>query len=248
MLAERARAIHGDGLKRGFEVGEKSSPGDLVTEIDRAAERAIVEGILAARPHDAILGEEGTNREGTSGVRWVVDPIDGTANYVRGYPSYSVSIGVEVGGRAMVGVVADGLGRRTEGVVGRGAFRDDRLVTPSDRTTLDGAVLATGFSSNAERRAAELSVLSSLIERAADIRVSGSAAFDLCAVASGEVDGYYEVELAPWDVAAGWAIVEAAGAVVRTHSQPDGRELFVAAPAQIVEPLIELLGKSGLSV
>ncbi len=240
--------IHREGRERGFEVSEKSSPGDLVTEIDRAAERAIVDGILAARPHDAILGEEGTNREGTTGVRWVVDPLDGTACYVRGYPTYSVSIGVEIDGRAMLGAVVDGIGRHTEGVVGRGAFRDGVRIAPSDRTTLDGAVLATGFSSNAERRAAELSVLSSLIERAADIRVSGSAAFDLCAVASGEVDAYYEVELAPWDVAAGWAIVEAAGAVVRTHPQPDGRELFVAAPLQIVEPLIELLGKSGLSV
>lgn len=159
-----------------------------------------------------------------------------------------MSIGVEIDGRAMVGAVVDGIGRRTEGVVGRGAFRDGVRIAPSGRTSLDGAVLATGFSSNRERRKAELSFLSSLIERAADIRVSGSAAFDLCAVASGEVDAYYEVELAPWDVAAGRAIVEAAGAVVRTHPQPDGRELFVAAPPQIVEPLIELLGRSGLSV
>ncbi|HET7929335.1 MAG TPA: inositol monophosphatase family protein, partial [Actinomycetota bacterium] len=135
-LAHRAAEIQRDGRRRGFEIREKSAAGDLVTEIDKAGERAIVEGILAARADDAILGEEGTDRAGTSGVRWVIDPLDGTASYVRGYPGYAVSIGIEVDGRPAVGVVEDALGRVTVGVAGGGAERDGRPVRPSERSTL----------------------------------------------------------------------------------------------------------------
>jgi myo-inositol-1(or 4)-monophosphatase len=126
-------------------VSEKSAAGDLVTEIDQAAERAIVEGILADRPGDAILGEEGTDRSGTTGVRWVIDPLDGTASYVRGYPGYAVSIGIEVEGHPSVGVVVDALGRLTIGVTGQGAERDGRIARPSERRTIHDSVLATGF-------------------------------------------------------------------------------------------------------
>jgi len=219
-----------------------------VTEVDRAAERAIVDGIVSARPDDAILGEEGTDREGTSGVRWVIDPLDGTASYVLGYPGYSVSIGVEIDGRASVGVVVDALGRRTEGTIGQGAFRDGRPARPSTRTTLEGAVVATGFGYEPAMRVAEARTLAELIDRVADIRRSGSAAFDLCAVACGEVDAYYELHLAPWDIAAGRAIVEAAGAGFRRFAQPDGEVLTVAAPTQLLEPFLELLADAGLGV
>jgi myo-inositol-1(or 4)-monophosphatase len=233
-------------LDRGFEIGQKSGAGDLVTEIDRAAERAIVDGISAARPDDAILGEEGTDRPGTSGVRWVIDPLDGTASYVRGYPGYAVSIGVEVGGEPAVGVVVDALGRRTVGVAGRGSLRDGRVVTPSTVDALERAVLATGFGYEPERRVAEARVLEELVGRVADIRRSGSAAMDLCAVATGEVDAYYELHLAPWDVAAGRVIVEAAGAVYRRFAQPDGETLTVASPEGLLEPLLGLLRSAGL--
>jgi myo-inositol-1(or 4)-monophosphatase len=219
-----------------------------VTEIDKAGERAIVEGIRASRRNDAILGEEGTDRAGTSGVRWVIDPLDGTASYVRGYPGYAVSIGIEVDGRAAVGVVEDGLGRVTVGVAGEGAERDGRPVRPSQRTNLAESVLATGFGYDPEMRIREARTLTDLIGRVADIRRSGSAAMDLCAVACGETDAYYELHLAPWDTAAGAAVVEAAGGVFRQFDQPDGERLTVASPVGLFEPLLGLLGDAGLKV
>lgn len=247
-LAVRAAAIHREGRERGFEIDEKSAAGDLVTGVDRAAERAIVEGIVASRPDDAILGEEGADREGTSGVRWIIDPLDGTASFVLGYPGYSVSIGVEIDGRPSVGVVVDALGRRTEGAIGQGAFRGGRPARPTGRTTLEGAVIATGFGYEPAMRVAEAWTLARLIDRVADIRRSGSAAFDLCAVACGEVDAYYELHLAPWDIAAGRVIVEASGAAFRRYAQSDAEILTVAAPTQLLEPLLALLGDAGLEV
>jgi myo-inositol-1(or 4)-monophosphatase len=178
----------------------------------------------------------------------VIDPLDGTASYVRGYPGYAVSIGVELDGRACVGVVEDGLGRVTTAVAGGDAERDGHPVRPSDRTNLAGCVLATGFGYDAEMRIREVRTLTELIGRVADIRRSGSAAMDLCAVACGEVDAYYELHLAPWDVAAGRVVVEAAGADFRQIAQPDGEVLTVASPVPLLEPLWELLGDVGLKV
>lgn len=247
-LARRAAEIQRDGLRDGFAIGQKSAAGDLVTEIDRAAEGAIVEGILGARPDDAILGEEGTDRAGTTGVRWVLDPLDGTASYVRGYPGFGVSIGIEVDDRPSVGVVIDALGRITVGVAGRAAARDDVPARSSQRTALADSVVATGFGYDAAMRVREAETLGLIIDRIADIRRSGSAAMDLCAVACGEVDAYYELHLAPWDTAAGAVIVEAAGAVFRQIDQPDGEVLTVAVPTQLLEPLLGLLGDAGLTV
>jgi fructose-1,6-bisphosphatase/inositol monophosphatase family enzyme len=218
-----------------------------VTEIDRAAERAIVDAIVAARPDDAILGEEGTDRDGTTGVRWVIDPLDGTASYVRGYPGYCSSIGVEVDGQPVVGVVADSRGVRTEGVVGVGAGRDGRAIRPSSRTILAECVVATGFGYDAEGREQQAGVATHVLPRVADIRRSGSAAFDLVASACGEVDAYYEVGLNPWDLCAGQAIMLAAGGICRSIPQPAGRRLVVSAPTQLFEPLLELLADAGLT-
>jgi myo-inositol-1(or 4)-monophosphatase len=247
-LALRAAEIQRDGLRHGFEISEKSAAGDLVTEIDRAAERAIVDGIFAARPGDAILGEEGTDRRGSSGVRWVIDPLDGTASYVRGYPGYAVSIGIEIDGQPTIGIVVDALGRLTVGVTGRGTERDGRRARPSERTTIHDAVLATGFGYDPGMRVREARTLADVIGRVADVRRSGSAAMDLCSVACGEVDAYYELHLAPWDTAAGRVSVEAAGARFREIDQPDGEVLTVAAPMQLLEPLLGLLGDAGLAV
>lgn len=246
-LAERAAAIHREGREHGFEVQAKSSATDFVTEIDRAAEAAIVEGILAERPDDGILGEEGTDRAGTSGVRWIVDPLDGTANYVRGYPAYCAVIGVEVDEVPSVGVIVDSHGTRSEGVRGLGATRNGRSVRPSARDDLAAAVIATGFGYQPDQRARQARVASMILPRVADIRRSGSAAFDLVTVACGYVDGYYEVGLAPWDVCAGRVIVESAGGVVRAITQPGGGELTVAAPTQLLGPLLGLLSEAGLS-
>ena len=247
-LARGAAEIQLDGLRSGFAIDQKSAAGDLVTEIDRAAEHAIVEGIHDARRDDAILGEEGTDRAGTSGVRWVLDPLDGTASYVRGYPGFGVSIGIEVDDRPSVGVVIDALGRTTVGVADRGAERDGVPARPAARTALADSIVATGFGYDAGMRVREAVTLGRLIDRIADIRRSGSAAMDLCAVACGEVDAYYELHLAPWDTAAGAVIVEAAGAVFRQIDQPDGEVLTLAAPKQLLEPLLGVLGDAGLTV
>jgi myo-inositol-1(or 4)-monophosphatase len=247
-LARGAAEIQLDGLRSGFAIDRKSAAGDLVTEIDRAAEHALVEGIIDARPDDAILGEEGTDRAGSSGVRWVLDPLDGTASYVRGYPGFGVSIGIEVDDRPSVGVVIDALGRTTVGVTGRGTERDGVRARPSARTALADSIVATGFGYDAGMRVREAETLGRLIDRIADIRRSGSAAMDLCAVACGEVDAYYELHLAPWDTAAGAVIVETAGAVFRQIDQPDGEVLTVAVPAQLLQPVLGLLGDAGLSV
>ena len=177
----------------------------------------------------------------------MIDPLDGTASYVRGYPGYAVSIGVEVDGEPALGVVIDALGRTTEGIAGRGATRDGRAVTPSTVDDLEHAVLATGFGYEPAKRVVEAEVLEAVIGRVADVRRSGSAAMDLCAVATGEVDAYYELHLAPWDIAAGRVIVEAAGGVFRQLSQPDEETLTVASPGGLLGPLLELLRFAGLS-
>ena len=179
---------------------------------------------------------------------WVLDPLDGTASYVRGYPGFGVSIGIEVDDRPSVGVVIDALGRTTVGVVDRGAERDGVRARPSARTALVDSVVSTGFGYDAAMRVREAETLGRLIDRIADIRRSGSAAMDLCAVACGEVDAYYELHLAPWDTAAGAVIVETAGAVFRQIDQPDGEVLTVAVPTRLLEPLLGVLGDAGLTV
>jgi myo-inositol-1(or 4)-monophosphatase len=167
---------------------------------------------------------------------------------VLGYPGYAVSIGVEVDDRPALGVVIDALGRRTEGVVGIGASRDDRRIAPSAKMSLESAVLATGFAYGAEQRVEQATVLGHVVAHVANIRRSGSAACDLVSVASGEVDAYYELYLAEWDVAAGGAIIQAAGGEVRRIRQPDASLLTVASPHQLLGPLLELLGDAGLTV
>jgi myo-inositol-1(or 4)-monophosphatase len=231
-------------------VRQKSSSADLVSQIDAEAERAIVEGITAARPHDAILGEEGTDRVGTTGVRWIVDPLDGTANYVTGYPAYAVSIGVEVDEEPAVGVIADSVrGRMYSAHRGGGATCDDRPIRPSERTDLGACLIATGFGYSAELRLAQAEIVPYVLPNVADIRRSGSAAFDLAAVASGIVDGYYEVNLAPWDLAGGRVIALEAGVRVELLPVAGSEHMAtIAAPPQLFDPLLTLLRASGLRV
>lgn len=220
-----------------------------MSEVDRDAERAIVEGIVAARPDDAILGEEGTDRAGTSGVRWVVDPLDGTANFVTGYPAYSVSIGVEVGGEPVLGVVNDSArGVVYVGVRGAGATREGVPVEPSRRTHLSEALVGTGFAYSPARRLGQAETLRAVLPRIADIRRGGAASLELCAVACGELDAYYELNLEPWDVAAGAIIARAAGARAQRFAvAEDERGLTVAAPPALFDPLLALLREAGMT-
>jgi myo-inositol-1(or 4)-monophosphatase len=193
----------------------KSSPTDPVTEADKAAEAIVVGGIERARPDDGIVGEEGTDRSGTSGLVWYIDPIDGTTNYLYDIPAYSVSIAVgEQGGPIRCGAVYNPVADELfEATAGGGATLNGRPIGVAAQTDLAAALVATGFGYRAERRRAQAAVVAELLPTVRDIRRMGSAALDLCWVACGRFDAYYEGGLNRLDFAAGWLIAAEAGAV-----------------------------------
>ncbi len=225
----------------------KSTATDLVTEVDRWSEAEIVSRILDSRPGDSILGEEGTGVDGTSGVRWVVDPIDGTTNFVYGHPGFSVSISVEVDNEPVAGVVLDPLLDDVfAAAVGHGTTRNGQPVQVSGTTDLTTALVATGFSYDPDRRGRQAEVLVGLLPQIRDIRRMGGAAIDLASVSCGRVDAYFEQGLNPWDFTAGTVLVsEAGGRVTDLDEQPGNGNLVVAAPAAIHGPLLDLLRALG---
>jgi len=221
----------------------KSTPTDVVTEADRACEQLLVDGIRAARPDDGVLGEEGASSDGTSGVRWVVDPIDGTVNYLYGLPQWAVSIGVEVDGAVLVGVVFDAAKDELwTAVRGQGALLDGRPLRCSAASDLSQTLVATGFHYDVRRRSVQAHNLARVLPVVRDIRRLGAGSLDLCAVAAGRVDAYYEQGLNPWDMAAGLLIAEEAGA--RTGDLRGGAPGFgmvVASAPAVYDPLVEVL-------
>ena len=221
----------------------KSTPTDVVTDADTAAEALIRDRLLAARPDDGLLGEEGGSVAGSSSVLWVVDPIDGTVNYLYGLPEYAVSIAAQVDGATVVGVVHHPTSGQTwTAIRGRGAVLDGRSIRESGCDRLDRALIATGFGYDARRRARQADVLRHVLPKVRDIRRAGAASLDLCAVASGLVDGYYERGLAAWDLAAGCLIAEEAGAVVAGISgRAAGPDLVIAAGPALFPALHDLL-------
>jgi myo-inositol-1(or 4)-monophosphatase len=245
--ARAAARLHRDGLGRVHQVETKSSPTDVVSEVDRAAEAAIFDVLRAARPDDAFLGEETGTHAGRSGVRWIVDPLDGTTNYLYGYPCYSVSIGIEVDGRLVGGVVHDSVRDRVyAGVVGAGATCDGVAMHVRDHADLATALVATGFQPKPAVRTWQAGVLAHVLPRIRDVRRGGSAAIDLATVACGTVDAFFEAGLSEWDVAAGKAVVLAAGGVV--HELPCAQApatLLVAAGPRLVDALVALLADAG---
>jgi myo-inositol-1(or 4)-monophosphatase len=225
------------------DVTTKSSGTDMVSEMDRASEALIVEGILAARPHDAILGEETGSRDGASGVRWVIDPLDGTTNYLYRHPIWAVSVAAEVDGIVQAGVVAaPGLGETFTAVRGKGAWLNGVPLSVSAEDHLARALVGTGFGYAADRRARQAAVLPRVLPLVRDIRRNGVASLDLCWVACGRLDGYFEAGGQPWDVAAGLLVAEEAGAIAAGLDggavAPDS--VMVAAPGVAVA-LFELL-------
>jgi myo-inositol-1(or 4)-monophosphatase len=242
-LADQAAEIIREGAKRELKVTTKSSPTDLVSEVDAAAEKLIVDGILAARPHDGILGEEGSDIAGSNEVLWIIDPIDGTINYLYGFPSYSVSIAVQVAGETVVGVVHDPLRNEVfSATKGNGANCNGTRMQVRGAAELSQALISTGFSYRSEQRKLQAEVLLGLITEVRDIRRAGSAALDLCWVAKGIVDGYYERGLNPWDLAAGVLIVEeSGGATGGLGTAPASPALTIAASPSVFEPLKQLL-------
>ena len=233
-------------------VETKSSSTDMVTEMDRASEALIVKALLAARPDDGIVAEEGSARPSASGIRWVIDPLDGTTNYLYGHPGWAVSIAAEAvddqgGSQVIAGVVLDAVHDELfSAAKGQGALRDGVPIRCSDQTDVSRALVATGFGYQPDRRLAQAEVLVRLLPRVRDIRRMGAASVDLCSVACGRVDAYFERGLAWWDLAAGGLIATESGA---TLSALDGGpvtagSVFASANA-ISVPLRELLGSLG---
>jgi myo-inositol-1(or 4)-monophosphatase len=240
------------GTALDLEVHSKSTSTDLVTVVDRASERWLIEQITRDRPGDAVLGEEGGGRDGTSGVRWVVDPIDGTVNFVLGLPEYAVSVAAEQDGRFVAGAVCNPVsGELFHATLGGGAWLGDQPLAGPRDVDLDRAVVGTGFSYGRELRRRQAGVVAALLPRVADIRRIGSAALDLCSVACGRLDAYFEVGLNPWDYGAGALIASEAGCVVGgLRGAPlSSRIAVVAGPglAAAFIGLLEELGADGVS-
>ena len=221
----------------------KSSRTDVVTRHDRAAEATIVDGLLAARPDDAIVGEEGADHAGTSGLSWYIDPIDGTTNFLYGLPLWSTSVGVTDGDGALVGAVyIPATNDLFAAARGRGATRNGAPIASSGEVELSLALVATGFGYSPERRLAQASRLGTVAPQIRDIRRMGSAAIDLCFTAAGLVDAYFEENLNSWDMAAGELIAREAGCRSGDFrgGPPRPEELLVATPG-VFDALAALL-------
>ena len=226
----------------------KSSSTDMVSEADREAEAAIVEQLRSERPEDGLVGEEGSSAEGSSGRRWVVDPLDGTTNYLYGIPQWAVSIAVEDESGPLAGVVFNPVAgelfraARGEGTQAVGSGFADLAPEPVHiRTgaTLDRALVATGFGYDAERRRVQAQAAARVLPRVRDIRRAGAAALDLAWLAAGRLDGYWERGLKPWDWAAGRLLVtEAGGVVAELEGEPYG---LVAASPELLPELVALV-------
>ncbi|MFF9818009.1 inositol monophosphatase family protein [Streptomyces sp. NPDC014006] len=251
--AHRAGTLLRDGRPADLSVAAtKSSDVDVVTEMDIAAEKLITGLISERRPEDAFLGEEGGTTEGTSGIRWVIDPLDGTVNYLYGLPTWAVSIAAEQDGETVVGVVAAPMrGETYHAVRGGGAWATgswdgERRLTCRAAAPLEQALISTGFNYVADVREHQAEVVRRLIPLVRDIRRGGSAAIDLCDVAAGRLDGYYERGLHPWDFGAGDLIAREAGAVTGGRpGEPLSGDLTIAASPAVYQPLQRLLEDFG---
>ena len=242
-LANRAgRLLLDEAPGRADDVSTKSSLTDMVTAVDRASEALIVGAIERERPDDGVLGEEGSARDGTSGVRWIIDPLDGTTNYLYGFPLFAVSIAVEVDGEVEAGVVAHpSLGEVFTARRGAGAFCNGNPIAVSGKDDLATALIATGFAYDPDRRRAQARWLGGIIPSVRDIRRGGAASLDLCWVACGRVDGYYEAGLSPWDVAAGDLIAREAGAQTSDFDGGPLRAGSVVAASPAIAPALRQL-------
>lgn len=227
----------------------KSSPQDLVTQMDRACESLIRERLAEARPGDGFLGEEtgSSGALGSNSIRWIVDPIDGTVNYFYGLPNWAVSIAAERDGEALAGaVVAPALNEEYVAVAGGGSYRVEteqrRRLDCSAQQDLSMSLVSTGFGYRRDRRVQQARVIADLLPDIRDIRRCGSAAIDLCWVGAGRVDAYFERGLKPWDLAAGAIVATEAGARVGgLRGRPASEAMTLAAPPQLFVDLEQRL-------
>lgn len=249
----RAAAFEAGALIRDRRLGTvevaatKSSPTDIVTAVDLAAEGLIRDRILSSRPRDGFVGEEGDDVFGTSGVTWIVDPIDGTVNYLYRIPRFAVSIAAEVDGRAVAGVVHDPMINHTYTAIrGQGAQRNGDPIHASSCTDPARALVGVGYGYRVDVREHQAAEIAGLVSRVRDIRRRGSAALDLCSVACGQLDAYVERGLKPWDLAAAGLIATEAGSrVAGINGAPASELLVIAAPTALFDPLHATLVECG---
>ena len=229
------------------DVGTKSTGTDMVTEHDRASELLIVRLLRDARPGDGLLGEEGADQPSTTGITWVVDPIDGTTNFLYGLPGYAVSVAaVDEHGPVAGAVHTPVWGDTWTAARGAGAARNGRPARCGTATDLRQALVATGFGYAAHDREGQARVLTTVLPRVRDIRRFGAASVDLCFAGDGRVDAYFEINLKPWDLSAGALVAAEAGCVVTDFAGgPPGEHGVVAANPGLHEQLIGLLAEAG---
>ncbi len=225
----------------GFSWETKSTSTDVVTEIDTWAENAVVELLMAARPDDGLIGEEGASAAGSTGVTWVIDPIDGTTNLLYDIPGFSVSIGAEIDGQAVAGAVFDPVRNELfSAALGQGATRNGDAISASTKGDLATALVGTGFSYKSAERERQAMVLQTVLPQVRDIRRLGGAALDLCAVGCGRFDAWFERGLSHWDWSAGALVASEGGAIVAI-----GDVTTAAAPA-LNDALLDLLDQAGV--
>jgi myo-inositol-1(or 4)-monophosphatase len=245
-LGSRAGALLAEGAFAAHTADRKSSSVDLVTDFDRRSEALIVAALAAEFPNDQIVAEEGGGSRHQAARRWLVDPLDGTTNFSHGLPFFCVSIGLEVAGRSEVGVVvAPALGWHFSAARGAGAWMNERRISVSGTAALGDALLATGFpydSATSPRN--NFGPFVHLYKRTQGIRRVGAAALDLCMVAAGWLDGFWELSLKPWDTAAGVVLVEEAGGRTsdwRGAPRTLGSDEIVATNGHLHEALVAAL-------
>jgi myo-inositol-1(or 4)-monophosphatase len=239
-----AKGIHQYYQEKGFTQSSKSTPTDLVTQADHESEAAIRELIASRFPDHVVLGEEqGQDQPGT--FRWIVDPLDGTVNYAHGFPFYAVSIGLEIHAELVLGVILDtARGDLFTATKGAGAYMNGRPIQVSRREQLTGSLLATGFPYDVNQDPENLIYFQRALARGLTVRRPGAAALDLANVAAGRLEGFWEVKLNPWDVAAGWLIVTEAGGMVTGLQGEEyrlGNRYLVASNTLIHQQLLDTI-------
>ncbi len=227
----------------------KTSPTDVVTEVDKAAERLIYDRLMTARPDDGFVGEEGASSGSTTGVSWVVDPIDGTVNFLYGIPAYSVSIAATVDGEPVAGAVLNvPTGELFTATLGGGSFLDGSQLRVGSRgqvPPLSQQLVGTGFNYVHDVKMLQVAAVAAMLREVRDVRRIGSAALDLCNVAAGRYDAYVEEGLHEWDRAAGGLVATEAGAVLTRRLGVGGGDCCLCAPADAFEEFADLVERCG---
>ncbi len=244
-IAREAGQLALDYKAKGLtQVDTKSSEVDMVTEADKACEKLIVERLTAARPEDGLKGEEGADKPSTSGITWHIDPIDGTTNYLYGLP-FAPSLGAAIGDEPVAGAIyAPFSDEMFDAYKGGGSRLNGETIRVNEIDRLDLALVSSGLYYDADVRTKQAQQLVNVVAHIRDLRRGGAASLDLCSVAAGRTDAYYEIGINSWDIAAGMLIAAEAGATIKTSFEANwnkGTQMIVAAPG-IADALSELVG------